>query len=300
MIDFNYSTASFPDRSLAAALDAIAAAGFAGIELFGVGDSFAGWRNRQGDEAPTTPMGGAVSDVRRQIETRGLRADTVHAPMRRTVLGAPDEPWRQQNVVVLGQFLRFAGDIGAKGVVIHGIPNPMFVPTDRPLAEYLQPMVLAMRRSVAELVPVAAQTGVRLLLENLPYQRDLSLEYPLIRMRQLSPFVREFPPEQVALVVDTGHAWTNGDDSVAEIRRAGGRLWGTHLQDVPREDPEDNHWVPTAGDLDWPGIIAELRCIGYRGAWTFEVSAHDGESPDELLRQSRAVAASWERSLALA
>ena len=137
-----------------------------------------------------------------------------------------------------------------------------------------------------------------MLLENLPYNHDIKAatggDYPLISMRELSTFVEAYPPDQVALVIDTGHAWTDRHDPVAEIEAAGDRLWGTHLQDVDAEEPNDNHWVPTYGGLDWPAICAALRRIEYPGAWTFEViNGRKGESPDELARQTHAVASSW-------
>ena len=42
------------------------------------------------------------------------------------------------SAVGLGNFLRFAGEIGAKGVVIHGMLSPVFLPKDRPLAEQIE------------------------------------------------------------------------------------------------------------------------------------------------------------------
>jgi len=145
-----------------------------------------------------------------------------------------------------------------------------------------------------DLLPVAAASGVRILLENLPYVGDFDGEYPLIRMQQLRPFVDGYPPDQVGLIVDTGHAWTNGDDPASEIRTAGDRLWGTHLQDVPLENPQDNHWMPTAGGLDWAAIREALAQVDYRGTWTFEISnSLKGETPAQLAASTRAIARSW-------
>ena len=294
MPECSYSLAGFSKYAVDGALDAIADAGFSCIELAGVGTSFSDWHLAPGDDVPVPPTGRAAADFRGQLARRGLRATTLHAPARKNVLGAPSEDWRNEKVTVLGNYLRFAGEIGATGVVIHGIPNPMFLPQGKDISTFTATMVDAMQRSVEELVPVAAEAGVRMLLENLPYQRDLDMEYPLIRMHQLRPFVEQFPSEQVALIVDTGHAWTNGDDPAGEIETAGDRLWGTHLQDVPLKDANDNHWLPTEGELDWPGICATLRRINYAGAWTFEVIyGRQDETADELARQSRAVATNW-------
>ena len=149
-------------------------------------------------------------------------------------------------------------------------------------------------RSVEALVEVAAEANVRILLENLPYRIDPPHVYPLISMAQLRTFIEPYPAEQIGLVVDVGHAWTAGIDPVVEIETAGDRLWGTHLQDVDADQPNDDHWVPTHGGLNWPAICDALRRINYAGAWTFEVlNERRGESREQLATQSRAVAAEW-------
>jgi len=279
----SYSTMGFAEDGLAAALDCIASAGFTCIELAAV------------PHAPGPPIGPAATDIRRQIERRGLTADTLHAPLRENVLGAPTEPWRQTKADLLADYIRFAGELGALGIVIHPVPNPMFLP-DGDIGSMYGPMEEAARRSLDELAPIAGEANVRILLENLGYTADGSANYPLDAMRQLRGLIDPYPPAQVGLTMDTGHAARTGLDPVAEIAIAADRLCGTHLQDIDmRADPLcDNHWVPTRGGLDWDGIRAALDRIGYRGNWTFEVtSGPKGETPRELVRQARAVASEW-------
>jgi len=160
---------------------------------------------------------------------------------------------------------------------------------DRPeLPELMQE---AARRSLDDLVPVARRAGVRMTLENLPYRHS----YLLDNMSQLRALVDSYPPECVGLVIDTGHAGTAGKDPADEIRIAGDRLYGTHLQDVDGREPDDQHWVPTHGDLDWDAIRQALRDVGYSGAWTFEVAnGRNGETPEELARLTRELAEKWE------
>jgi sugar phosphate isomerase/epimerase len=294
MVQVSYSTSGFKDHQLAPALDAIAEAGFRCIE-YSI-DSHAS------EDRP----GRFAAEANRELERRGLSATTVHGPARTNVLGAPTEEWRKEKVGVLADALRFCGQIGAAGMVIHGIPNPMFLPKDQEKRSLYEPMVAAMKKSVEDLIPVAAETGVRLLLENLPYNCELEQfdgvgsigggggDYPLMKIVELRAFIEEFPPDQVGLVVDTGHAWTEGTDPVSEIMAAGDRLWATHLQDVDAEAPADNHWVPTHGGLKWDQILAALKSINYRGAYTFEViNAHHGESPEQLAQLTYGVAKEW-------
>jgi len=113
-------------------------------------------------------------------------------------------------------------------------------------------------------------------------------------MRELRGFVDAYPPEGVGLVIDTGHAAVLGNDPAEEIRLAGDRLWGTHLQDIDTRRREDDHWPPTHGGLDWTSILRALREANYRGSWTFEVShGSRDESPEELVRIARQVAEGW-------
>jgi sugar phosphate isomerase/epimerase len=275
-----YSTYGFADRDLDAALDAIAAAGFAKVEILG-----------QDPHLAVVPTGQALADFAGALQGRGLVGGTVHAPLRRNVLGAPDEDWRCAQMGVMRDYLRFTAAIGFTAMIVHPVPNPIFVP--RPDDPDLPRRIGgAVRRSLDELVPVAQSVQVRLLLENLPYQCG----YPFLTMDELRPLVDGYPAAALGLVVDTGHAWTKRRDPAAEIRVAGPRLWGTHLQDVDYEHPDDNHWVPTHGGLDWQAICGALAEVRYAGQWTFEINGvggRHGESPEELARITRALAAEW-------
>ena len=175
----------------------------------------------------------------------------------------------------------------------------MFLPQDQEMRSLYTVMVEAMARSVAELVPVAEEAGVRILLENLPYNKDLKVagevgDYPLMHVEDLREFIEPFPAEQVGLIVDVGHSWTNGRDPASEILAAGDRLWGTHLQDVDHDNPNDDHWAPLQGGLDWTSILDALQHIEYAGAYTFEIIRPRHEEPaEEMARMTHAVAVDW-------
>lgn len=278
MSQVSYCTRGFNDRDVEAALDAIAAAGFARAEILG-----------QAPHVAAPPEGRELETFRSRLEQRRLAGGTVHAPLARDLLAAPHEQSRRENITVLASYVRFAAAIGARGLVIHPVPNPNRVP-DAGHPEASQRIRDAVRRSLDELVPIAQESGVRILLENLPWKTSL----PLFSMKQLRPLVDGYPDVALGLVIDTGHAWTAGIDPVEEILEAGSRLWSTHLQDVDFDQPQDNHWVPTQGGLDWNAIRAALASVGYAGLWTFEVGyGRHGESREQLARLSRHVAAEW-------
>ncbi len=276
--NISYATIGFSDRPVEKALDAIAEAGFPQVELLG-----------QEPHLALPPTGQELSDFRTRLEARQLITRTVHAPAKRNVLGAPEENWRAQVIQTLASYLRFAGAIGAGDVIIHPIPNPIFVPDakDPAIPGRIQK---ALSLSLDELVLVAQETNTRILLENLPYFCD----YPYRTMKELRPLVNAYPAEQLGLVIDTGHAWTLKVDPAGEIQTAGSRLKGTHLQDVDYDEPNDNHWMPTRGGLDWTAIRQALAAADYSGPWTFEVArSPTDETPDELARATAQLAASW-------
>lgn len=278
MTHVSYSTAGFIDRNLELALTAIAAAGFTTVEIAS-----------QPAHLSEPCTGDALASLRQHLHACGLRVGTVHAPMRENVLGAPEEGWRRDKVGVLSAFLRCAADLGAGGLVIHPVPNPIFVPdAERPELPGL--IAAAVRRSLEDLVPVAQATGVRMLLENLPYHCD----YPCLDMTGLRRLVDDYPANAVGLVVDTGHAWTTGHDPAVEILTAADRLHGTHLQDVDADDPQDNHWIPGEGGLDWSTIADALRAVDYDDLWTFEaIYGRQEESPELVAAMTQRFRKAW-------
>ena len=273
-----YSTVGFRDRSLDKALQAIAGIGFKQVELVGVEPHL--------DHILDT---NAAGELRRELDSLGFTETTVHAPMGTVVLGAPEKVWRSEAVETLAHYIRMSAEIGAKGIVIHPVPNPCFVPD--PNAPGIHGKIeTAVEQSLEELIPIANRAGIRILLENLPY--DCS--YPLLDMTGLRRLVQDYPEKVLGLVVDTGHAWTSGISPEKEILTAGERLWGTHLQDVDGINPNDNHWAPTRGDLDWSAICNALATVGYGGSWTFEsYNPRSGETPEELAVICRSAADSW-------
>ena len=278
MDDTSYSTGGLQDRSFRAALETIAVAGFPQMEVLG-----------QEPHIAEPPVGEALLEFQRMVNDSGVRARTVHAPAGETVLGTTNETWQRESLSTLECYIQFAGSISATAIVIHPVPNPIFVPDagDPAVPQKIQDSV---RSSLDHLVPIAASAGMRLTLENLPYR----INFPLLTMKELRPLVNDYPDDRVGLVIDIGHVGVLRMDPVSEIHSAGTRLWGTHIHDVDFGIDDGDHRAPTRGGYNWDPILQAFEDIRYPGPWTFESSVATGtDTKDDVVRITREAAIQW-------
>ena len=267
MDDTSYSTAGLKDRGIEQALDVVANIGFPQVEV-SARDPHLGHRLTGKD----------LSKFLSRVESRGLKIRTMHAPSGHTTLGTTNKEWRKQEIATLHDYILFLSDLGGTDMVIHPIPNPIFVENafDPATSERIKEGVAI---SLDRLVPVAQDAGVRINLENLPYHCD----YPYRTMATLRTLVEPYPSEHLGLILDTGHVGVLGNDIVEEIRSAGSRLCGTHLHDVEGTEDGTDHRGPTRGFLNWDNLLDTLNKIDYQGPYTFETSVpENGETPEEL------------------
>ena len=264
---------------LAATLESIAAAGFSETELMAEGDE---WQSPGPHDA---------GSCREALERLGIFPHTIHTPMTDVNLASSIEAIRRDSVARIGDAMRFLGEVGGRTAIVH----PTGHPTPDEEAYALENRGAAMERShrsVSELVAVAAETGVRMALENLgsktrnPYR-------PLSSMAELRAFIAGFPPEHVGLCLDTGHACISGLDPAEQARVASERLYALHIQDV--DGKSDCHWVPGRGVIDWSALGAALSDIGFDGAWTIEALAGETEATaEQVAAECTALSERWE------
>lgn len=278
MDDTSYSTGGLQDRSFEASLETIADAGFPQLEVL--------------DEEPhigEPPVGKALLKFRRTVEIFGLRARTVHTPAGETVLGTTNKTWQREALSKLEGYIRFAGSVSATSIVIHPVPNPVFVPdVDDPSVP--QKIQDGLRSSLDHLVPIADSSGLLLTLENLPYR----VNFPFLTMKELRRLINDYPNDRVGLVIHIGHVGVLRMDPVSEIRSAGSRLCGTHVHDVDFSIPDGDHRPPIRRGFDWDPILNAFEEIEYPGPWTFESSVLTGiDTKDDVVRITRETAIHW-------
>ena len=226
--------------STEAAIRDIAAAGYAGVEIFD-------GNLRQYEDRP--------ADLRRLLDDAGLVLVAVYAGANfvyRDIL--EDEFWRLRKAAELG------AAFGATNLVVGGGAKRAAGTTDddyRRLAEGLDRVV-----EVAEDVGLRASYHPHLttIVEG-PEQID--------RILSLS---------RIGFCPDTGHLAAGGGDPVDLIRRHADRVTHVHLKDFTAE-PFGFHPLGR-GSVDIPAVISALRDAGYDGWATVELDEYAGAPGD--------------------
>jgi len=186
---------------------------------------------------------------------------------------------RRSAVVNTEKTIRFAAETGARAVVAHA-GNVHMRRQSRRLIEMLEagqrhtarydkrlmklqlqrdrkaPRHLdAWRRSIDELLPVLADTGVRLGFENLPSWEAIPTE---VEARDL---LDALDAPQVGVWHDIGHGRIRQNLGLINqqfwLERLAPRLVGMHIHDV--RPPADDHAVPGTGEIDFAPFAAVAR-----------------------------------------
>jgi sugar phosphate isomerase/epimerase len=105
----------------------------------------------------------------------------------------------------------------------------------------------------------AASEGVTLFLEPLNRYED----HMVNRLEQAADLIEAVGLDSVRIAADTYHMNIEEDDPSAALV-----TWGRFVGHVQVSD--SNRLQPGAGHLDWPGVLAALKDIGYAGDLALE------------------------------
>jgi sugar phosphate isomerase/epimerase len=266
-VSFGVSTHLFHEQRLTRDhLVHIAAHGFEAVELFATRAHF-----DYHDEQARAQLAEWLSDTR-------LTLHSVHAPAFEALrqgrwVGAlsnasADETRRRAAVAEAAAALALARLTSFRFLVTHiGVPaSEAMSASDNQRA--------AARRSVEELVALAADVDVRVAIEVIPN--------PLSSAADLSHLIEEdLDGLDVGVCLDYGHAHLMGDVGEA-IETLSGHLLTTHVHD--NGGRRDDHLVPFAGTIDWDAAMMSTQKIGYDGIFMLEVG--DTGDPVDVLRRS--------------
>jgi sugar phosphate isomerase/epimerase len=215
MPDFAVSTICFgPDADAYEVLDFVVRHGFQGIEL----SSYHFW--------PKRLRAGEVERIRSVVKRQGLRL-AIHARHRGISFGAHDAALRQGFVEELQATVRFAAVLGGDVVVAHVgeivPPSANLSSAEKTLRQEAFQFALD---SLARCAPVAADSGVRICVENVQLRANEVITSFTDHLR----LVDTVGHPAVVCALDTGHAHVNGGIQAC-IQAFGPCLRHIHLHD---------------------------------------------------------------------
>ena len=133
------------------------------------------------------------------------------------------------------------------------------------------------RQGLDEVLPVAAETRVKVLIEPEP---GLLIE----KSDPMQRLLDEVPHPWLGLNFDLGHFVVVGEDPAALVRKFGKRIDHVHLEDIGA-DRRHYHLVPGDGIVDFRAIFGALREVGYDGWVTVELYPHL-DRPGEVAKRA--------------
>jgi len=234
--DIGISSSAYAELLLPAALARIAELGTAAeIRSFGL-HTLLSARNREAALAAGLPY-------------------TVHGPFGYTGLGDVSEAKRCEALDEHRRHLAAAAEIGARLYVVHPDWHPDGAAHDPAVIE-------ALERSFRQLVDVQAETGVEILVENMPGTGHSHFTQP-----------GDLDLQGLGLILDVGHASISGclDEWLADPRAP---LRHVHLHDNHGAGDDDDPHLPLgAGVVDSAAVLAAARSAG-----ASVVLEHDSEA----------------------
>jgi L-ribulose-5-phosphate 3-epimerase len=211
---------------------------------------------------------GARRRLREHTESKALRLITLNMLNIDINVAAASREMRDYSLAMLCDSVVLAGELGVPGVIVGpGKPNPLF---PLPRARMMEYFYAALDR----LVPLAAQCGTAIWIENLPIAF-------LPDADGLMSALDRYGNASVGIVYDVANAVFHREDPVSGLRRVRERLRLVHLSDTGHElyrhDPVGRGVVPFAA---LPPVLDE---IGYTERPMLEIIT---ATPDRDIRAS--------------
>lgn len=209
-----------------------------------------------------------IPKIQDASESTGLVVPGLTAGAPGRMLALDDASERKEGIELFSQALRDAKTLGGNTVLLYpGIVNE----------EYPYDVVYErLQESVAELIPVSKETGVKIAFENVWNNIFLS---PL----EAAQFVDSFDSPRVGWYFDVGNVVRFGWPE-HWIRVLGDRILKLDIKEYSR-DLQNNEGLWKGfnaklgeGSVDWAAVMTALREIDYQGGWgSAEVAGGDLE-----------------------
>jgi sugar phosphate isomerase/epimerase len=204
---------------------------------------------------PASLSGSDLSRLRDLCERR-LPLVAVNMPNIDMNVAAAAEEMRSYTLGLLVQFVRCAGELGAKGIIIGpGKANPLFpMPRERMISHFY--------RALDRLAPLAREAGTRLLVENMPFAF-------LPDADALMRAIGSYGDETIRIIYDVANAHFIDEAPELGLQRVRDRLDLVHFSDTTRQVYKHDPFG--RGDVPLKGLAEAMREVGYTGIPMLEV-----------------------------
>jgi sugar phosphate isomerase/epimerase len=273
-----FSTNAYTRFPLIDALRGIKSAGFSGVEILAdVPHAY-----------PPQITSEMTSDVARTLDELCLQVSNINCnclfgywkdapaePYFEPSLISPNPKHRTDRTEMILRILQFAKDVGAanisitSGRMLGGMPPG-------PAAEQFA-------KSIRPILDRADQLGIDVGIECEP---GLFLEY----VEELRDWISRLGHPRLGANLDVGHCQVIGESVPAAVELLQDRIWNLHVEDIPGR--KHYHLIPGEGTMDWTGLRAALRKIGYQRFLTVELYTHTAE-PQRAAEKSFEFLSRW-------
>jgi sugar phosphate isomerase/epimerase len=207
----------------------------------------------------------SASEVRtlRDLCEQRLPLIAVNMPNVDMNVAAAAEEMRAYTLDLLVRFIRCAGEIGARNIIVGpGKANPLF-----PMAR--ERLVSHFHRALDTLAPLARQSGVRLLIENMPFAF-------LPDADALMTVVDAYGDDRIGVIYDVANAHFIAESPHEGLRRVRDRLGLVHFSDTTQRTYK--HDPLGLGDVPLADLPKTLNEVGYREVPMLEVISHNPDA----------------------
>lgn len=204
-----------------------------------------------------------LQQERRLAQEAGIEIWQVHGPWRWPVQDAT-EAQRQERMEKMERSLAMTAELNCKNWVIH--PIMPFGEQDRDTENAARTWEMNYA-FFSQLLATAKEFDITICLENMPAPK-LSLATPM----DILQFVNSIDDDHFKICFDTGHAAIATSVPVEDsIRALEKMIQVLHVHDC--YGGMDLHLLPYQGIINWPGIRAALKEIGFSGVFSLETGA---------------------------
>ena len=270
-LKLSFSSNAYTRHSLFAAVEGIAAAGYAGVELLADTPHLYPFSFGAEDERKLQELLGrhglGVANINANT-AMGYYGRTFWEPLFEPSLANPDPLVRKWRIDYTKRCIILAHRLGAPTV---SVTSGCMLPAIRP-----EDSLLLLRDSLREVVSFAGDYHIRIAIE---YKPGLLISCA----EELATFLVLFDSPFLGANLDLAGSHVLGEDHNEVISLLDEKIFHICLGDIHRH--KHYHLIPGQGDMDFPAIFAALDQQRYTGHITLDLHTCVN-APDEAARQS--------------